>query len=62
MGGVEKANAMSTANNPAQRQAERKARELAAGRVLWKRWIHPDDVPALAEHADKLKRKRDRKQ
>jgi NAD(P)-dependent dehydrogenase (short-subunit alcohol dehydrogenase family) len=44
----------------AQRQAERKARELAAGRVQWKRWIHPDDVPALAACADRLARKRDR--
>ena len=48
------------AKTPAQRQAERKARELAAGRVQWKRWVHPDDVPALSEHADKLARKRDR--
>lgn len=44
----------------AQRQAERKAREIAAGRVLWKRWVHPDDVPALVELADKLARKRER--
>ena len=51
---------MTTAKTPAQRQAERKARELAAGRVQWKRWVHPDDVPALAEYADKLARKRDR--
>jgi hypothetical protein len=36
------------------------ARELAAGRVQWKRWVHPDDVPALAEYADKLARKRAR--
>ena len=42
----------------AQRQADRKARELAAGRVQWKRWVHPEDVPALAEFADKLARKR----
>jgi len=48
------------AKTPAQRQAARKARELAAGRVHWKRWVHPDDVPALAEHADKLARKRER--
>lgn len=45
---------------PAQRQADRKARELAAGRVQWKRWVHPDDVPALTEYADKLARKRAR--
>ena len=44
----------------AQRQAERKARELAAGRVQWKRWVHPDDVPALVEFANKLARKRAR--
>ena len=51
---------MSPAKTAAQRQAERKARELAAGRVQWKRWVHPDDVPALAEYADKLARKRAR--
>ena len=50
--------AMSAAKTAAQRQADRKARELAAGRVHWKRWVHPDDVPALAEYADKLARKR----
>jgi ribonuclease HI len=48
------------AKTAAQRQAERKARELAAGRVQWRRWVHPDDVPALAEYADKLARKRAR--
>ena len=51
---------MTAAKTAAQRQAERKARELAAGRVQWKRWVHPDDVPALAEYADKLARKRAR--
>ena len=51
---------MGAAKTAAQRQAERKARELAAGRVQWKRWVHPDDVPALAEYADKLARKRAR--
>ena len=51
---------MIPAKTAAQRQAERKARELAAGRVQWKRWAHPDDVPALAEYADKLARKRAR--
>ena len=45
---------MSPAKTAAQRQAERKARELAAGRVQWKRWIHPDDAPALAQYADSL--------
>ena len=49
---------MITAKTAAQRQAERKARELAAGRVQWKRWVHPDDVSALAALADKLERKR----
>jgi hypothetical protein len=49
---------VSPAKTPAQRQAERKARELAAGRVQWKRWVHADDVPALAEYAEKLQRKR----
>ena len=44
----------------AQRQADRKARELAAGRVHWKHWVHPDDVPALTEDADKLAKKRAR--
>lgn len=49
---------MSPAKTAAQRQAERKARELAAGRVQWKRWVHPDDVPALAKYADKLASRR----
>ena len=51
---------MNAAKTAAQRQAERKARELAAGRVQWKRWVHPDDAPALTEYADKLARKRAR--
>lgn len=51
---------MSAAKTAAERQAERKAREMAAGRVQWKRWVHPDDVPALAGCADKLARKRER--
>ncbi len=49
---------MSQAKTAAQRQADRKAREIAAGRAQWKRWVHPDDVAALAEYADKLARKR----
>lgn len=53
---------MTAAKTAAQRQAERKGRELAAGRVQWKRWVHPDDVPALAAHADKLQRKRQSRQ
>jgi hypothetical protein len=48
------------AKTAAQRQAARKARELAAGRVHWKRWVHHDDVPTLTECADKLQRKRSR--
>lgn len=51
---------MPGAKTPAQRQANRKARELAAGRVLWKRWVHADDVPALAQYADKMATKRAR--
>ena len=51
---------MSAAKTAAERQAERKARELAAGRVQWKRWVHHEDVPALAEYADKLARRRER--
>ena len=47
-----------TAKTAAQRQADRKARQIAAGLVQWKRWVHPDDVPALAALADKLERKR----
>ncbi len=51
---------MNAAKTAAQRQADRKARELAAGRVQWKRWVHPDDAEALAAYADKLARKRER--
>lgn len=43
---------------PAERQADRKARETAAGRVQFKRWVHPDDVPALHAEAERLERKR----
>ncbi len=53
---------MTAAKTAAKRQAERKARELAAGRVHWKRWVHPDDVPALTEYAEKLARKREQLQ
>lgn len=49
---------MTTAKTAAQRQAERKAREIAAGRVHWAKWVHPDDVPALAALALKLARRR----
>ena len=51
---------MNAAKTAAQRQADRKSRELAAGRVQWKRWVHPDDVPTLTEYAEKLARKRAR--
>jgi len=49
-----------TAQTPAQRQAALKARRIADGLVQWKRWVYPSDVPALAEYADKLARKRAR--
>lgn len=48
------------AKTPAQRQAELKARQLAAGLVQFKRWVHPDDMPALQETADKLAKRRKR--
>lgn len=51
---------MATAKTPAQRQAEHKARQIAAGLVQLKRWVHPDDMPALQETADKLARRRAR--
>ena len=51
---------MTTAKTPAQRQAERKAREEAAGRKLYKRWVHPDDFAALDELAAKLAKLRER--
>jgi len=51
---------VNAAKTAAQRQADRKSRELAAGRVQWKRWVHPDDVPALTEYAEKLARRRAR--
>ena len=51
---------MSAAKTAAQRQADLKARRLRDGLVQWKRWVHPDDVPALAEYADKLAKRRER--
>jgi hypothetical protein len=48
------------AKTAAQRQADLKARRVRDGLVQWKRWVHPDDVPALTEYADKLARKRAR--
>lgn len=50
------------AKTPAQRQAERKAREEAAGNKLYKRWVHPDDFAALDELVQKLARRRERAQ
>jgi hypothetical protein len=50
-----------TAKTPAQRQAARKARLLAAGFVRWVRWVHADDVPALREAADRLQQAREAK-
>jgi hypothetical protein len=49
---------MTTAKTAAQRQADRKTRETAAGRVLFKHWVHPDDVPAMHAEAERLERKR----
>lgn len=49
---------MNAAKTPAQRQADLKARRLRDGLVMWKRWVHPDDVPALASLAERLQRKR----
>jgi hypothetical protein len=51
---------MNAAKTAAQRQADLKARRLRDGLVHWKRWVHPDDVPALTEYAEKLARKRAR--
>jgi hypothetical protein len=47
-----------TAQNPAQRQAQRKARQLAAGMKMFRRWAHPDDHGPLSEAADDLERRR----
>ena len=47
-----------TAKTDAQRQADRKTRETAAGRVQFKRWVHPDDVQAMHAEAERLERKR----
>lgn len=52
---------MSPAKTNAQRQAELKARRVAAGLVALRNvWVHPDDVEAMREHAAKLARKRER--
>lgn len=49
-----------TAKTAAQRQADRKAREEAAGNKHYKRWVHPDDFAALDELAAKLAKRRER--
>lgn len=46
------------AQTAAQRQAQRKARQLAAGMRIFQRWAHPDDHGPLSEAADDLERKR----
>jgi hypothetical protein len=52
---------MSAAKTNAQRQADLKARRVAAGLVpVTNLWAHPDDVEAIREHAAKLARKRAR--
>jgi hypothetical protein len=43
-----------TAKTTAQRQAQRKARQLAAGLKMFKRWAHPADHAALTQAAEKL--------
>lgn len=54
---------MSQAKTNAQRQANLKARRVAAGLVALRNvWVHPDDVNAMREHAAKLQRKRARAQ
>ena len=48
-----------TAKTPAQRQADLKARRIAAGLVaVTNLWSHPDDVKAVREAAANLARRR----
>lgn len=49
---------MAEPKTAAERQADRKARETAAGRVQFNRWVHPDDAPAMHAEAERLERKR----
>ena len=49
---------MTEAKTPAQRQADRKARQIASGLVQFKRWVHADDVDAMREAAAKLDQRR----
>ena len=52
---------MSPAKTNAERQADLKARRLAAGLVSLRNvWVHPDDVAAMREHAAKLAKRRER--
>lgn len=51
---------MSQAKTNAERQADLKARRVAAGLVpVTNLLAHPDDVQAIREHAAKLARKRE---
>lgn len=49
---------MNPAKTPAQRQAEHKNRQIVAGLVQLKRWVHPDDALAIKALADEMQRKR----
>ena len=52
---------MSPAKTNAERQADLKARRIAAGLVpVTNLWAHPDDVQPIRDHAAKLARKRAR--
>jgi hypothetical protein len=52
---------MSPAKTNAERQADLKARRVAAGLVpVTNLWAHPDDVQAIRDHAAKLARRRER--
>lgn len=52
---------MSAAKTNAERQADLKARRVAAGLVpVTNLWAHPEDVQAIRGHAAKLARKRER--
>jgi hypothetical protein len=47
-----------SAKTNAERQADRKAREEAAGKKLYKRWVPPEDFAPLDELVAKLAAKR----
>lgn len=58
---MEDADDMSQAKTNAERQADLKARRVAAGLVpVTNLWAHPEDVEAIREHAAKLARRRER--